>query len=286
MQVDPGDEQFSAPEHGHREVARYLSRAIGTLLFTPPHERLYRHLKQDDEQSSVIVPIHSDIPVTIAEIEPVLARVRQQGERRSSAQLGRLAALLMQFGNHFHDVPEELHIEYETVQNLHDRIVQQATDSGRRLTLGGQLGVSLDQTEGNLAQSLHTLFVTSRFYARWLDETTIQNIPEINTEQRLILMRDWQASLMGFKEGRDEYHDTAGDTYYAWTHAYAGYVFEGLPERRSAASELGRVAFEHGTFIMQTCVNNLNPRGIISDHTVAARYGNAVAKRCVRVTRE
>lgn len=277
MNVDPGRNTEVRALH-RLEAAKYVGRAVRTLLVTPMHARLYRVIKEEDTGAGVTVPLHPELSELVDDISiRVLPQVTSPGRPMSGPDVAATAALLMQFSNHFHEVPDHLTVPYSTVAALGRACIERAQQDGR-LSLTDQLGVALEQADGDLGEGLRTMFVTSRMYARWLDGRMVSDAPALSSGERLQQMRAWQDSLLGFKPGGDEYHDTAGDTYYAWTHAYAGYMFDRLQVRQTVATSLARTAFRNGTYIMQTCVNNLNPRGTISDHTVAARYGNALAE--------
>lgn len=260
-----------------QNAARHVGRAVRTLLITPLHPRVYRVIKDEDSKAGVTVPLQPEVEqVTNGMQTEILPWVRTFGETMSGSDTAITAGLLMQFSNHLNELPPHLNVPYETVRSLGSACIERAEERGR-LSMVDQLSVALDQADGNLSEGLRRIFITSRMYARWLDRRAVLGTPEFSTSERLQQMRAWQDSLLGFKPGANEYHDTAGDTYYAWTHAYAGYMFDRLQLRPTLSARLARTAFRNGTRIMQTCVNNLNPRGTISDHTVAAHYGNAVA---------
>lgn len=272
------DESYGERRGSDRQQAmRLLGRAVTTLMVTPPHLRLYRDLKDEALVARATVPIHPPIAEEMQKVASQLnPRMLTRDAPISSSELTMTASLLMQFGNHFHAIPASLQVSYPTISELHGSFIDESQSRGR-LSLSDQLAIALDQSNGALRDSLYNLCIASRMYARWLDEKTITALPELSVSDRKDRMRVWQDTLLGFKTGDDAYHDTAGDTYYAWTHAYAGYMFESLPRRKFIQDKLAQTAFRHGTYIMQTFVNNLNPRGVISDHTVAARYGNATA---------
>lgn len=263
-----------------RQAARFLGRAITTLVITPPHLRIYRDLQEENLAAQTSVPLHPSIESVSHDTGQILGHLATtRGTELSGPDITTSAGLLMQFGNHFSEIPPHLRIPYATVAELYDATTDQARHLGR-LSLSQQLTLALEQTDGDLGASLRHLFLTSRMYARWLDEKTIEGLPLTSIDERRDLMRTWQDSLLGFKSGDNIYHDTAGDTYYAWTHAYSGYMFESLSPRRQTLDRLARLAFYNGTLIMQSLVNNFNPRGTISDHSIAAKYGNAIADAC------
>lgn len=274
-------EAYHETEHrglNRPEAARYLGRAVRTLLVTPMHARIYRVIKEEDVRAGVVVPLQPDLPDIVDEVSSrILPLVAEFGRPMPGPDVAVSAALLMQFANHFPEVPDHLMVPYSTVAELGAACISRAQQEGR-LSLADQLSIALDHADGHLDEGLRNIFITSRMHARWLDRRMLPGTPELTSGERLQKMRAWQDSLLAFKPGGDEYHDTAGDTYYAWTHAYAGYMFDRLQRHQTVATSLARTAFRRGTYIMQTCVNNLNPRGTISDHTVAARYGNAVAE--------
>ena len=261
------------------EASRFLGRAAVTLLLTPSHHRIYRDIKTEALAAQEIIPLHGSVADVADACKPYLNTVKTVDSPGAVYDQVTLAALLIQFGDHLPTVPEPLKIPYDHIQHLHQTVTATARDYGR-VSLSTQLGIALEQTDSNMAQALHLLCIGSRLYARWLDEQSVTGIPHPPSTYKKMRMAEWQNALQGFKSAPGVYHDAAGDTYYAWTHAYAGYTFGATTEHAQPFTTVARHAFRHGTLIMQTCVNNFNPRGILSDHTIAAHYGNAIADVC------
>ena len=265
------------------ESTRLLGRAVATLFFTPDHHHLYRDIKQEALAAQEVIPLQPPVEQLQQELLLQLPpRLDEPHRIITTPEIIATSGLLMQFGNHFKVIPQWLQVDYASVHTLYQTVTHEA-DTGR-LSLADQLILAADQQHGNIEETLKLLLITSRHYARWLDEKTISNLPETTPPEQKALMTAWQDTLLGIKSDDTTYHDAAGDTYYAWTHAYADYLYDRLVDRSTLATRLAGVAFRNGTTIMQTLVNNLNPRGILSDHAIAARYGNAIADTCIQLT--
>lgn len=202
------------------ESTRLLGRAVTTLFLTPDHDHLYRDIKHDALTAEEVIPLNPPIERLQTDIMTNLPPlIEQPGAIITTPEVIAISGLLMQFGNHFKAIPDWLQIEYAPVRTLYDTVTREGNTA--RLSLADQLVIATDQQQGNVADALKLLLITSRHYARWLDEKTIRSLPPTTPSERKDLMTAWQDSLMGFKSSPGVYHDAAGDTYYAWTHAYA-----------------------------------------------------------------
>lgn len=117
-------------------------------------------------------------------------------------------------------------------------------------------------------------------HARWLDSSIITGLPDFSREERVDRMLEWQRAIVGFKTDADGPQDSAGDTYYAWTHALAGVAYQTLPSKPSRRTALASRTFERGTELMHSIVHRRNPQAVVNDHSGAAEYGNAVGRFC------
>ena len=255
-----------------------MGRAVVTLFFTPEHKRLYRDLAK--REVGVIVECNPSVEDIVHNIQhEVVPYVRDIGGKIGKNRMMEASGVLIQFSDHLRPLPDELCIDYTDATALFEAYAQSKEEIGRPLGFDEQLRVALDVNNGNLKSALWHLFAVSRFYARWLDSNLVKHVPDMPDEEKIRIMKEWQSMLLSCKNGTtDAYHDTAGDVYYAWTHAAAIYYLQALSDNRYA--KMATPVFRKGTQIMQTCANNFSPRGVMSNHDIAAQYGNAIGDAC------
>jgi len=72
--------------------------------------------------------------------------------------------------------------------------------------------------------------------------------------------------------------DTAGDTYYCWTHALAKVLYKSYVPKLSPIASLEALALQHGTKLNHGLAHRYKAQRLKSDHTIAAAYGNAIGE--------
>lgn len=245
----------------------------------PEHERLYRIIAS--EQKGQILPIHHSIDNVINGLNStVLVKVQSAGTGLDNPELLYKMGYFMQFSDHFKDIPGQYKTNYQNISAVFDAFSSIYQKSNQPISLDQQLNIVLELCNYDLSEALWLAWLSSRFYSRWLDSGLVVGIESFSPERKLEIMKNWQKMLLGFKVATDgtDYHDASGDTYYAWTHAISNYYCTVL-SNTNLAKISGKI-FKNGTNIMQTCVNSLSPRGIVSEHDIASRYGNAVGDAC------
>ncbi len=261
---------------------RSLGRAAYTLYVSPEHEHLHvdvAKLTGYDPPLSLQPNLDATLDMIADNVMP-LVDVAKQPEL-DSATLVRLSGILIQFTDYVPSL-HSIQTPYSKVAGLQQEIQRRAREAGPQ-TLADQLEVALQQSDGDIAEALWQLFITSRLHARWLDDAIIGDLPRYSRDEKLVLMKEWHDSLAAFKERGDGLsQDIGGDTYYAWTHALAKVALTQLPAERSVATRVGASVFHGGTQIMHTLVHKIaHPQSVQSNHSVAAGYGNAVGAALV-----
>lgn len=176
---------------------------------------------------------------------------------------------------------DQAFFEYNTMKTLKDSFVLAAHRQAFPLGFDQQLEIALELTHNNLAQALTNLWLTSRQYARWLDSVAISNMPALTPDEILDEMREWRSSILACKQAdMKNFQDTAGDNYYAWTHARARVLYGSEP---GVANRIGKFVFEHGT-TLNTHIR-LIKQTIPSNHKIAAAYGNRIGDTILKVVK-
>lgn len=260
---------------------RGLGKSAYTLFFTPPHMKLHqpaeaRALQQEPQ------PPQPTIEDVCLKTTSVLASADELlPPPLDIHRLTQLGSLLIQFSDHVPRFHASVKIPYEAVQKLHSAITERAEITGP-LDFADQLQISLELSSGNLSKALWNLFITSRLHARWLDESIIDGLPQMTEEEKVDQMLSWRSALAACKSlDENPIQDTAGDTYYTWTHALAKYIYSLATKDDSKTAAATVKAFHHGTTIMHTAVHRINKQGLHSDHSIAAEYGNRIGQTCV-----
>lgn len=256
----------------------YASMSVYTLFDTPPHEKYHRAV--EDEFIFSPQPPQPDIETTTLRVQEVLKEheVILSGPLPFADKV-MASAYMMQFTDHFtQDMEDRPTFNYVDMKHLRDEIVGRAHEQSEPLSYDQQLAVALDLSHGDIMGALTNLCYTSRQYARWLDGTSIQGLPDFTQEELLDEMRGWRRALLACKSGEDSFQDPAGDTYYTWTHALAAVMFG---SGTKLYDRVGEKLFSEGTNIMHTAVHTFNKQGVPNDHRVAAAYGNKIGKTII-----
>jgi len=256
-----------------------LGSAIRGLLVVPAHDSLCRELKALDGVDTL--PLQPSIASVASETSQIVQghSTPRAEHTLTGRQLTYLGGVLIQFTDHAPGLRRPL-ISYTDTKGLHEAVIDTAATT-EPLTFSRQLAVAMDQTGNDLSSALWRLFVVSRQYARYHDNSAVHGAPLLTREEKLQQMLDWQNALAACKPAELGYQDAAGDTYYTWTHALAEHAYRVLPATPNAATATACRIFRVGTNIMQPVTNAFYKRGILSDHSTAAAYGKAIGRACV-----
>lgn len=256
-----------------------LGSAAQTLFVTLKHDNLHKELEDacmDGPHQPPHAPVEETTRQITKEILPAYDLRRPAPMRRS--QLVHLGGTLIQFGDCVPRMHTTVRAQYGPIAELREEMAARAAHSAP-LGYPEQLDLALEQNSGNISESLWRLFLASRLHARWLDSAIIANMPYLTRDQKLEHMRTWRNSIAACKEpSPSRAQDPSGDAYYTWTHALAKVAFTIGPARETCFTRTAVGIFENGTRIMHKVVHNLIRQVVVSDHTVAAAYGNAIGQ--------
>lgn len=269
-----------------RYATASLARAAYTLFITPAHEKLHQVVEAECHNGP-FQPPHPSIDETVSCIRDevlTLDRIKRQPVM-DNARLTHLAGMLIQFSDHNPKYRNTIAISYEDVAALRSGIADRANKT-EPLGYAEQLDIALDQTNGDVLESLWRLFVTSRQHARWLDSSVIQGMPNYTKEDKVKLMLEWRGAIAACKNPQENFaQDPSGDTYYTWTHALSKAAYTLCPLKNTYLTRGAVRVFEHGTSIMHKTVHTINKQGVQSNHEIAAAYGNAIGHSIVNIMR-
>lgn len=234
---------------------------------SPPLFKLVEESVADRPQ-----PIHPDIETTVRRIQSVInSRPSISLEQPSlSSKLAR-STQLVQFTDRLGG-SEQSFIHYDSIKRLKDKFITVASEQEYPLSFDQQFEVALDLNENRVLPALESLWIGSRQYARWFDSSAMFDLPDMASQEILHEMTEWRSSVLACKNADEEnFQDTSGDTYYAWTHAYAT-VLHGSGS--SPSDKIGKYVFQRGTKIDSRI--RVFEQDIPSNHSVAAEFGNRI----------
>ena len=114
-------------------------------------------------------------------------------------------------------------------------------------------------------------------------------MPQISSQQAIENMTKFHNSVLALKQYRPcRDQDTAGDNYYVWTHALAKLIYGKLSPWYALDAHFMRLALHFGTWLNHQIAHKISPQTVSSDHTSAARYGNAIGKQinsCLKINK-
>lgn len=229
--------------------------------------------------------VQAPVEVQVANLEHVIAELIDPTKLPTvtKADFLRSSALLLQYASQ-NERLQTVEMPYEDVLTLKSTFVDKSQDTSVGLDLKEQLLIALEQKNGDLLNALWLLFITSRQYARWEDSEAIEGLPDMDHDQIVQEMLEFYTAIAPMSPAHDTelYHDSAGGTYYAWTHALGLVLCQSVPSKtlRNWTSSI----FRGGTELMRDFFYPPEHEGklIPSDHTRAAEYGNAIGALCVR----
>lgn len=136
-----------------------------------------------------------------------------------------------------------------------------------RVPVWKQFEILLDITNNNVVGAANLGFVASRVMARGLDSRAYPHIKVSDVD-----LIEWSHKIGQFESEDEEIHDSSGDTYYFWSHAFASIFYHLHPGNQT----LYQKAFEHGTDIMKFVRKHIAHTPITSDHYEASLLGRNI----------
>ncbi|HEY8998926.1 MAG TPA: hypothetical protein VIM53_01265 [Candidatus Saccharimonadales bacterium] len=260
-----------------------VGRAVYTLFNVPDHdsslyEELARVLREEPQPTQA--PIKQEVEAVLA--GPAQLIDPDKHPRIDGKHLLGHLGLIMQFTSYLPKLQPFGQTPFEHVDNLYSEMTQQGHDVP--LGYADQLTIALQQTEGDLPEAMWRLFLTTRQFARWFDSGLIPDMPKFSRGQKMEHMYTFAHSVAACKPHETSpVQDSAGDTYYTWTHALGGLMFDSLAAEQSSAVQLGSKVIHNGTTLMHKLAHKYKPQRLASDHTLAAAYGNAIGDTLVGV---
>jgi len=252
-----------------------LLQAAKTVVFVPEHDKHIIHPTVAEMLRHDHLPLHKPIATqesklaALGGLKPITVGILSQKE------LVGLTAVLAQFTLYLPSMRPYWRIDYASVKQLHDAVIKYAVKNGP-VGLIDQLKIALDIRQGNTEEAMWLLLVTSRQYARWYDSDAAIGLPTLTHDTILDEMTGWSRSIKSFKN--TSVQDTAGDTYYCWTHAFAWIAFKTMAKRQTLFSRLQFLALRYGTELNHRIAHKISPQSLPNSHRIAAKYGNAIGK--------
>lgn len=200
-------------------------------------------------------------------------------DKLTNNELIATAGILMQFTDYTQPTIPKLLARQDAakINGLREAFAATVAASQHPLSYADQFDIAMDLNKNNIPDSLSSLFIASRHYARWLDEPLVHS-GITDDKQKIQQMIEWRQAIAACKPAGDSAQDPAGDTYYTWTHALARFTYQILPKHKTIGSRLASLVFHNGTSLMHGLVHAYNPQTVPNDHSIAADYGNAIGQ--------
>lgn len=260
-------------------------RAILTVIWTPPHEDRIIHRAVNQQLMDTQIPLNLPSDEIIKSIDSQLPPEFAVPRITFRERLG-LFAVLMQFTMYIPIIQPYFRAKQADIDTLHDKIIKDARTHYRPVDLAEQFHHAM-QVAGDPVEALWLLLVTTRQYARWYDGEAIDDFRPLSRSQAKRTMKTWYQSVAALKHHDGQRaQDSAGDTYYVWTHAMAKLVFGPMSSHIAVDAYVFRTALHIGTWLNHNIAHRISPQSVASDHSIAAQYGNVIgahiAKRAKR----
>lgn len=136
-----------------------------------------------------------------------------------------------------------------------------------RVVIDQQLDELLDITRNNLLGAANLGFIASRIFGRGLDCRAYPNL-DVNDNKML----EWGSKVAQFEYYTGSNGDSAGDTYYFWTHLFAGLFYNIYGKNKF----LYQTTFENGTALMVFVRQWVARLPTTSDHFVPSLLGRRI----------
>ena len=256
-------------------------RAIHTVIWTPPHEDRVIHRSVSQQLMDTQIPLNPPLDETVKSIESLLPTDFAVPRITVRERLGLFAAL-MQFTMYIPTIRPYFRAKQADIDTLHDKIIKDARTHHRPVNLAEQFHHAM-QVAGDPVEALWLLLVTTRQYARWYDGEAIDDFRPLSHSQAKRAMKTWYRSVAALKYHDGQHpQDSAGDTYYVWTHAMAKLIFGPMSSRVAVDAYVYRAALHVGTWLNHNIAHRISPQSVASDHSIAAQYGNVIGAHIAR----
>lgn len=256
-------------------------RAIHTVIWTPPHEDRVIHRSVSQQLMDTQIPLNPPLDETVKSIESLLPTDFVVPRITVRERLGLFAAL-MQFTMYIPTIRPYFRAKQADIDTLHDKIIKDARTHHRSVNLAEQFHHAM-QVAGDPVEALWLLLVTTRQYARWYDGEAIDDFCPLSHSQAKRAMKTWYRSVAALKYHDGQHpQDSAGDTYYVWTHAMAKLIFGPMSSRVAVDAYVYRAALHVGTWLNHNIAHRISPQSVASDHSIAAQYGNMIGAHIAR----
>lgn len=256
-------------------------RAIYTVFTTPKIEghdtSLYVQVAQN--LKSVSIELQPEKKVLYQSIVNLSPEQKTTPETRllSNREIMGVLGILMQFNSYIPHLRPYSYVDFHDTEKLYCAITKKG--SLKPLDFADQLKIALTQTNGDLTEALWLLFITSRLYARWFDQSVIVDLPDFSRTEILRRMEMFARSVAACKPySANSDQDSAGDNYYCWTHVLGKVIFSRHKFSTALLSFFAERAVHNGTRLNHGLAHRYKAQTLPSDHTRAAEYGNAIGK--------
>jgi hypothetical protein len=254
-------------------------KVVWTVIFVPKPNRgrIFRDVAKVLGSGSQ--PVQPPIEAELKAVRKVFGSqvAAENLPQLSGTELLGLMGVLMQFTCYDTRLWPYALTPFEQVERLYQQVLKASKQ--KPLTFSDQLHIALAQTNGDLPESLWLLMITNRLYARWLDTDVITGMPKFSEQEIYDRMLAWNRSLAACKLPQSApFQDVAGDTYYCWTHVLSQVAYTVLPRHRTLLIRVEAFALRNGTRLNKQVAEKFSPQAVPSNHTVAAKYGNAIGE--------
>jgi len=261
-----------------------LGRAIYTVFATPSvpghDDSIYIDVAKGLRNQPI--PLQPPFDEELIAISNAVTMVSQSKRRLTNREMLGIMGVLMQFTSYIPTLLPYSMTPFEDTERLYEALVTHASKAP--LDFSQQLTIALEQTSGNIIESLWRLFITARMYARWFDSGTIVGMPSFSRRKILNRMDTFSRSVAACKQyGTCPDQDSGGDTYYCWTHAFAKVLYKSYAPKISPIASLEAFALHNGTQLNHGLAHRYRPQRLKSDHTIAASYGNAIGEALLQL---
>ncbi len=274
----------SASQQSYWLTLKGCVRAIRTVIWTPPHEERIIHRAVNNSLIGIPQPLNPSLQYEVSEIMALLSQhnLSLTIPRITARERLGLFAALMQFTMYIPTICPYFRAHYDDIERLYTAIVTQFDHTSLPLSLSRQYELAVSITHDAL-EAVWLLLVTSRQYARWYDGESFKGFTHPPHAEVVHDMTHWYSAVLAFKPPQARLaQDSAGDTYYVWTHVLAKLVFGPMAPRWAVDAWLYRAALHIGTWLNHTIAHRVSSQSVKSDHTIAAHYGNRIGNVIAR----
>lgn len=260
------------------QTVKGLFVAVRTVIWTPKHDDRVLHRGVSDGLLDTPIELDADVEAVLAKISKIANSSDTTYTTITAKERMGLFAVLMQFTMYIPNLAAYFRANYNDVQKLYKNV----TTRKDRVSSADVLELALE-IKPNLVEAMWLALVTTRQYARWYDKEALANFPSsLTKDEATSLMTKWYLSVKALKPYyKGSHQDSAGDLYYVFTHATAKVVFGPMSHKWAIDAWFYKGAVHIGTWLNHSIAHKVSPQSINSNHTIAARYGNAIGKAIV-----